>query len=270
MNKTYFLNNIIFVKYLNIWRAFRYFLLTMCFLINNSFAATARNINVYSDPNLASAIIKIAREFSQKNNATITINLDSSADFLKNLEDESSFDVFISANSSVIDTLKQRGLIDIYNIFYVTSDKLALVCKKDTMLPINMMQENISLIGSLKIIDDYRLNLIINHENTSEGFYGKKILSSIEFKHLKVFEKMPEDRSSLLHDIEDNPDSYGLIFASKLATNNSLRIIANDQERSYQAMAIAGNNMELAREFLKFLKTENTKKIFSDNGFINN
>jgi molybdenum ABC transporter molybdate-binding protein len=269
MNKTIF-KNIIFVKYLHIWQLFFFFSLIIFIFSTNAFALNARNINVYSDPNLAPAIIKIARDFSQKNNAIITINLDSSADFLNNLDEESYFDVFISANSFVIDALKQKGLIDVYNIFHVTSDKLILVCKKDTMLPINMMKENINLIDSLKIIDDYRLNLIINHKNTSEGFYSKKILDNIEFKNLKVFEKIPEDRSPLLHDIEDNSDSYGLIFASKLVKNNSLRIISSDQERSYQAMAIAGNNMELAREFLKFLKTENAKKIFTDNGFINN
>jgi len=243
----------------------------LLFLVPNySWAINTRNINVYADPNLSSAIIKIARDFSQKNNATITVNLDSSIDFLNNLDEEAKFDVFISANSFIIDTLKQRGLIDVYNIFYVTSDKLVLVCKKDAMIPINMMQKDISLIDALKIVDDYRLNLIVNHSNTSEGFYSKKILDSIEFKNLKIFEKIPEDRSLLIHDIEDNSDSYGLIFASKLVKNNTLRIIASDQERSYQAMAIVSSNMDLAREFLKFLKTENAKKIFTDSGFINN
>ena len=262
------LSNIFIIKNSNIVYCFCIFLFLL--MPNYSWAVNARNINVYADPNLSSAIIKIARDFSQKNNATITVNLDSSIDFLNNLDKEAKFDVFISANSFIIDTLKQRGLIDVYNIFYVTSDKLALVCKKDAMLPINMMQKDISLLDALKIIDDYRLNLIVNHANTSEGFYSKKILDSIEFKNLKVFEKMPEDRSLLIHDIEDNSDSYGLIFASKLVKNNNLRIIASDQERSYQAMAIVSNNMDLAREFLKFLKTENAKKIFTDSGFINN
>ena len=260
--------NIFIIKNSNIILCF---CILLFFLVPHySWAVNTRNINVYADPNLSSAIIKIARDFSQKNNATITVNLDSSIDFLNNLDKEAKFDVFISANSFIIDTLKQRGLIDVYNIFYVTSDKLALVCKKDAMLPINMMQKDISLLDALKIIDDYRLNLIVNHANTSEGFYSKKILDSIEFKNLKVFEKIPEDRSLLIHDIEDNSDSYGLIFASKLVKNNNLRIIASDQERSYQAMAIVSNNMDLAREFLKFLKTENAKKIFTDSGFINN
>ena len=260
--------NIFIIKNSNIILCF---CILLFFLVPHySWAVNTRNINVYADPNLSSAIIKIARDFSQKNNATITVNLDSSIDFLNNLDEESGFDVFISANSSVIDTLKQRGLVDVYNIFYVTSDKLVLVCKKDAMIPINMKQKNISLIDALKIIDDYRLNLIVNHVNTSEGFYSKKILNSVDFKNLKVFEKMPEDRSLLIHDIEDNYDSYGLIFSSKLVKNNNLRIIASDQERSYQAMAIVSNNMDLSREFLKFLKTENAKKIFTDSGFINN
>ena len=260
--------NIFIIKNSNILSFLYIFLL---FLVPHySWAVNTRNINVYADPNLSSALIKIARDFSQKNNATITVNLDSSIDFLNNLDEESGFDVFISANSFIIDTIKQRGLVDVYNIFYVTSDKLVLVCKKDTMLPINMMKKNISLLEALKIIDDYRLNLIVNHVNTSEGFYSKKILNSVKFKNLKVFEKIPEDRSLLIHDIEDNYDSYGLIFASKLMKNHNLRIIASDQERSYQAMAIVSNNMDLSREFLKFLKTENAKKIFTDSGFINN
>ena len=36
----------------------------------------------------------------------------------------------------------------------------------------------------------------------------------------------------------------------------------------YQALVIAGNNMEVAREFLKFLKTPQSKEILKENGFI--
>jgi ABC-type molybdate transport system substrate-binding protein len=35
----------------------------------------------------------------------------------------------------------------------------------------------------------------------------------------------------------------------------------------YQAFIIAGNNMDIAREFLKFLKSNKAKKIFLDSGF---
>jgi ABC-type molybdate transport system substrate-binding protein len=48
-----------------------------------------------------------------------------------------------------------------------------------------------------------------------------------------------------------------------LATKKNLNIF-------YQALVIAGDNMEVAREFLKFLKSAEAKKILEQSGFIAN
>jgi molybdate transport system substrate-binding protein len=229
-----------------------------------------KNLNIYAEANLAPAMVKIAKIFSTENNVVTSLNFDSSINFIENLNNGDSFNVFVSANVNTIESLKQKGLIDVYNIVYIASDRLLLVCKKENMLPINMVPSKINISDAIKIIDDYKLNLIINHENTSEGFYSQKLIDSSNFNNLKLFIKLQEDRSSLIKDIEDNNDSFGLIFASQLQNNKTLRIIASDQEKSYQAMAVAGNDMKIARQFLKFLKSDIAEKIFSSYGLSNN
>ena len=67
-----------------------------------------------------------------------------------------------------------------------------------------------------------------------------------------------------------NKEAYGILFQSNLTKNTNLRklSIQNDKNIFYQAFVIAGENMDIAREFLNYLKSKDVKNILSDNGYI--
>ena len=112
--------------------------------------------------------------------------------------------------------------------------------------------------------------MIVDHEGVSSGIYSKKIIQNLSLGNLKIFNKLPEDKSSLIRDIENNKEAYGLLFRSQLQKNSNLRILATQKDKNifYQAFVIAGDNMDVAREFLNFLKTPNSKNILRNSGFI--
>jgi len=255
-------------------KKFQNFLIFCIFLScisTKSFGSQSRNLTVFSEPNMAVALSKIARLFSQKNNVIVSINFSSSFDLINEIDIGAPANVFISAHPQIIENLRQKGLVDVYNIAYIANDELVLATSKyNNHFPIKLLKKNINLEDSLKILDENKLNLIIDHEGVSSGIYSKKIIQNLSLGNLKIFNKLPEDKSSLIRDIENNKEAYGLLFRSQLQRNSNLRILAIQKDKSifYQAFVIAGDRMDVAREFLNFLKTPNSKNILRDSGFI--
>ncbi|NBX52592.1 MAG: molybdate ABC transporter substrate-binding protein [Proteobacteria bacterium] len=238
---------------------------------NSTLGAPSRNITVFAEPNIASVLSKIARNFSQKNNVIVSINFSSAFDLLGEIDQGAPANVFISANPQIIENLRQKGLVDVYNIAYIANDILTLcTSKNNNRFPINLLKKNITFEESLKIIDENKLNLIIEHEGISSGFHGKKIIQELSLGNIKLFTKLPEDKSSLIRDIENNKDTYGIVFLSQLHKNNNLRALSTQKDKNifYQAFVIAGENMDIAREFLNFLKNQNSKNIFKESGLL--
>ncbi len=236
-----------------------------------SFGSQSRNLTVFSEPNMAMALSKIARQFSQKNNVIVSINFSSSFDLINEIDLGAPANVFISAHPQIIENLRQKGVVDVYNVAYIANDELVLsTSKTNNHFPIKLLKKNINLEDSLKILDENKLSLIVDHEGVSSGIYSKKIIQNLSLGNLKIFNKLPEDQSSLIRDIENNKDTYGLLFRSQLQNNNNLRILATQKDKNifYQAFVIAGDRMDVAREFLNFLKTSNSKDILRNSGFI--
>ena len=73
-------------------------------------------------------------------------------------------DVFITANDNVIESLKLKGLVDIYNIVEIGQDYLNLVTSNNNKLmsPILYGNDN-DIIESLKILNDKKVTLILDN-----------------------------------------------------------------------------------------------------------
>jgi len=268
MTKTHFF----YLKFKSYFYVFLCVFVPIYFINPTSTLATpSRNITVFAEPNIASALSKIARNFSQKNNVIVSINFNSAFDLLGEIDQGAPANVFISAHPQIIENLRQKGLVDVYNIAYIANDILTLcTSKNNNHFPISLLKKNITFEESLKIIDENKLNLIIEHEGISSGFHGKKIIQDLSLANIKLFTKLPEDKSSLVRDIENNKDTYGIVFSSQLHKNNNLRSLSTQKDKNifYQAFVIAGENMDVAREFLNFLKNQNSKNILRESGLL--
>jgi ABC-type molybdate transport system substrate-binding protein len=62
------------------------------------------------------------------------------------------------------------------------------------------------------------------------------------------------------------------MLATQAINEPSLKIIATSRDENifYQALVIAGDNMDVARGFLKFLKSNDAKLILKQHGFLTN
>jgi molybdate transport system substrate-binding protein len=243
---------------------------TFLFFAQNSFANSSRNITIFAEPNMALALTKIGHLYSQKSNVIVSINFAPSSELINNIDSGEPSDVFISAHPGWIETLRQKGLVDVYNIGYIASDKLVLVASKlNVILPPEFNDKKIMLEEALKILDQNKATLIIDNEGNSSGKFSNDFLKKFSFPDLKIFNKIDEDKSPILSILDGNNQQYALLLTSQVKNKKDLKILAtkDDEYIFYQALVIAGDNMEVAREFLKFLKSEIAQNVLRESGF---
>ncbi len=244
--------------------------LILFFCAANSFASNSRNLTVFAEPSMSLALTKISRLYSQKSDVIVSANFNSSADLIGNIDSGEPADVFISAHPDWIETLHQKGLVDVYNVGFVAKDSLALVTlKSNPNLPEALKQKNLSVEEGLKILNQNKATLILDYEGNSSGKFGNDLVNHLELFDLQIFHKLAEDKSPLFYNIKRDNTQYALLLTSQIKNDPDFQVLAtkNDLGIFYRALVIAGDNMDVAREFLKFLKTDAAKKILTQSGF---
>lgn len=217
------------------------------------------------------ALTKIARIYSRNSNVVTSINFNSSSDLINEIDSGEPADVFISGHTGWIEMLKQKGLVDVYNIGYIASDSLVLITSQsNNNLPIELQNSKISLEDALNILNKNRSTLIIDNQGFTSGKYSSELVKNLQLPKIKLFNKIAEDRTPILSIIKNNPKDYAILLSSQIKDKSYLKTLAVKKESKifYQALVIAGDNMEVAREFLKFLKTPKAKAILHNQGFI--
>jgi molybdate transport system substrate-binding protein len=247
--------------------------ITLIFFLfaENSFALPSRKMTVFAEPNMVEALTKISRLYSQQNNVIVSINFSSSADFINEIDLGEPADLFISAHADWIEILRQKGLVDVYNTGYIARDELVLVTgKSNTDVPAELRVKKIALPAALTILNHNKASLILDYEGNSSGQFSHALIQNLALTDLQLFDKLQEDRAPILNQIKDHPQAYALLLASQVKDDPSLQILATqkDQNIFYQSLVIAGDNMEIARKFLKFLKSDTAKTIMKESGFI--
>lgn len=248
-------------------------LIIFLLISSTAHASQSRTLTIFAEPNVALPLTKIARQFSRVSNVIVSINFTSADNLIYNIDNGEPADIFISAHNTSIETLHQKGVIDIYNVGYVAQDQLVVATPKENdLIPQLLKNENISFNDALKVLNNEKAAIILDEDGNSSGFFAKAILAKSALNDVRVFSRIAEDRTSLLSAIKSNKNNYSILLASQIYNKADFKILAKNSDISifYQALIIAGDNMEVAREFLKFMKSDEAKIYFKSYGFIVN
>lgn len=245
-----------------------FFLLS--FFSKNSLASTSRNLTIFAEQNMVMAMTKIARIYSQKSNVIVSVNFGSSSDLMNSIDSGEPADVFISAHLGWIETLRHKGLIDVYNVGYIARDELVLVANKSNPNLSEELKSSKSFENSLEILNRNGSTLVLDNEGNSSGKFSHDLIKKNLLPNLQLLHKSTEDKSPILNVVKSGKDQYALLLMSQVKNDFDLEILATKKDENifYQALVIAGDNMEIAREFLKFLSSDAAKKILKESGFV--
>jgi molybdate transport system substrate-binding protein len=240
------------------------------FFAQNSFAAQSRNLTIFAEPNLALPLTKITRQYSRVANVIVSLNFTSAYNLVNSIDSGEPVDLFISAQSDWIEMLHQKGVVDIYNLGYIAQDNIVLVAQKDNKnIPSEFAEKNMLAGEIIEVLNKHKVSIIIDEPNNSSGFFARKFLEEFQTENIRVFSRISEDKTPLLSTINNDKENYSVLLKSQInSKKNDFRILAQlDKKIFYQALVIAGDNMEVAREFLKFLKSDQSKSYLRSYGF---
>ncbi len=229
------------------------------------------NLTILSESNLSYPLIKIARLYSQISKSIVSVDFGDSADLIKNIEDGEPADIFISPHPDWLESLKRRGLVDIYNIVNVVKDRLVLItAKNNSNINISKLSSNLSNKDLFKEIQNQNFTFIIDQKNTSIKRYVDSLLKEAEVSNKIILYKNNSDKQAVANLIAKNDKYCGIILESEARNYDNINIlkVINSEEIHYQGLVITGNNMAQARNFLEFITSNQAKEIFSQNGFV--
>jgi molybdate transport system substrate-binding protein len=229
------------------------------------------NLTIFAEPNMTYALTEIARSYSNNRNAVISINFNSSFELIQNIDFGEPADIFISSHPFWIETLKQKGLVDVYNLSNIAKDQLVLITSvKNKKITNDIVKDADPISETLREISNIKIPLIIGSDYSSLGRYTSQLVKEANIKDQYLYRKVNEDKKSIIDFIRDNNDYCGIVLASEVKNQNDIRIlrIIPEIDIFYQGLVIAGDNMEKARDFLKYMKSDESKKLLTKNGFI--
>lgn len=198
-------------------------------------------------------------------NVSITFTFGSSGSLQQQIQEGANIDVFLSAAQKQMETLINDDLIVVESKKDIIENKIVLIVPSDSKLNIT----NFADIVYAKTI------ALGDPASVPVGQYAEEI-----FKFLNILDQVKEkatygkDVTEVLTWVKTGNADAGLVYKSDAITENTVKIIAEAPEDSYnRAIYPAGvvkatKNSVASQSFVDFLVTEKAQDIFKKYGFL--
>lgn len=220
------------------------------------------SLTVLAEPQLALPMTEITRLYSLRQRINLLTAFDDSTAQAEKLLEGESGDVLLTSYSPVLTELKQRGMADVYSQVTVTSDQLLLAARKSDEL-----NDRRKLIDTLQS----RALLLPNPNRYIEGLYGKETLPYLYYNTPAPPQPIIFPNRSGLYEALIEGTGIGLILQSESRRHPQIDLTVPLADANhpvlYHAVAIAGENMPLARDFISYLRSPEAQQIFARHGF---
>lgn len=229
-------------------------------------------VTVMADHSLSSTVSEIARNYSRENQTIVNSSFLPQKIQQEQISEGASADVLITSKTGWIDELKQQGLIDINSQTKFARDKLTLIGSKET----EVMSAGVGRFPTFEIIkagNGEPVFILGNPEFLMEGIYSKEAMRSFgandDLEPYTLYVKRLDE----MFDMVANQNAFAICFYSSAMKRDDIKIIDTLPESAhkpiiYNAVVIAGDNMNQARKFLAYLKSAEVRKLLAKNGFI--
>lgn len=229
------------------------------------------NLTILSEENMTYALTKIVRDYAKKENVAISINFNSSSELINEIEEGEPADIFISSHFDWVRILYQKGVVDRFSWSNFAHDKLVVITSKNNdKINFAQVRKNGNLKNVLQMIRDKKIPLIVGSDYSSLGKHTKKIIEDSKISNFQIFQKLEEDKKSIIDFVNEHRGYCAIVMKSDVKNYDKVVVLAEvpDMNIDYRALAVAGDNMENARKFIKHLKSKEAQDILAQYGFI--
>lgn len=227
---------------------------------------------VLIDSAIAVPMAQVLREYARSGKTAVSLSIISQEDIAsEQIAEGIAADVLITADERSLGTLRQQGLLDIYSETPLMSDELVLVGPETSRLEANFSR-GFPAGKLLAQMGEQRLFVVGHPETLPEGALAREAMRSMRATaDLEEYTTYARTRQEI-YDLIRTQNAYGLLLNTDARTHNirAFAILPPDTYTPmvYKAVVVAGENMDNARMFLAFLKSEEVRQVFASYGFI--
>lgn len=199
-------------------------------------------------------------------NVTLTFSYGGSGALQTQIEEGAPADVFISAATKQMTALDEEGLMDSDSIINLLENKVVLIVPADSTLGItsfdDVAEDKVTMIG------------LGEPGSVPVGQYSEEIFTTLgTLDAIKAKANYGSDVRTVLSWVETSSVDCGVVYATDAYTSDKVKIVCEAPAGSckqviYPAGVVkASNNAEAAAEFIAYLQSEETMKLFESYGF---
>jgi molybdate transport system substrate-binding protein len=231
---------------------------------------TTPSLTIMADASLRVPITLLARRYALAHNLSLSTVFGSTKDHIAKIEEGAEAHILITASPTWMDEVQQKGLMDVYSRTTLARNRLVLAGSDFQLRAIDLAKAK-----SLSDFTDQPAEFTLalgDPETNAEGKYAAAALASYQLTQLlSPHSVLFQGAYGVIENIKKY-QSLGMIFrtdALLFAEVKEISAIAADQHPPilYQGAVIAGDDMERARAFLKYLATQEAVKLFHAYGF---
>jgi len=203
---------------------------------------------------------------AEKPKTNLIINFGGSGALQQQIEQGANVDLFFSAATSNMDTLKNKGLLIDSTVRNLLGNKLVLVVPNDSSLAIKSFAD---------VTDASVKKIALGEASTvPAGKYAEQV-----FTHLNLLDKVKakavygSDVKQVLNWVETGNVDAGVVYLTDAKISTKAKVVATAPEGSHKAIVYPAalikttNNYTASRDFLNFLTSDKAKAVFDKYGF---
>lgn len=230
---------------------------------------TKVNLTISAAASLKDALTDVkALYLKEKPHTTLTINFAGSGTLQKQIEQGADVDLFFSAATSNMDTLKKKGLLIDSTVRNVLGNKLVLVVPADSKVAVNSGFSVVATDPSIKKV------ALGEPKTVPAGKYAENVFTYLNIMdQVKAKVVYAQDVKQVLNWVETGNVDAGVVYLTDAKISTKVNTIATASEASHTpivypaALIKTTNNYTASRDFLNFLTSAKAKTVFDKYGF---
>ena len=232
--------------------------------------APIHTLTIMADPSLRVPITLIARHYAHARSISVSTVFGSTKDHIAQIEKGAEANVVVAASPAWVDMLQQKGLIDAYSRKNIARNRLVLAGSEFELRNVNF--QTARTLSDFTTTPDSFTFVMGDASDTAEGSYGDAALDTYHLKQLLEPHIIRFHDAYQLMTTISRYHSMGIAFRSEALLFPDIKEMTVFKPKDhlpilYQAVVIAGDNMEASRAFLAYLTSEEAWHILKSYGF---
>lgn len=226
-------------------------------------------LTVFAAASLKESLDAVSAEWTRRSGQKVAVSYAASSALARQIEQDAPADIFISADREWMDYLQVRKHIDTRTRFDLVGNRLVLVAPAGSSTPVVRIGSKGAIARAL---GDGRL-AVAETSSVPAGRYARQALTALgEWDALSARLAQGDNVRAAMAFVARGEAPLGIVYATDARAEPKVRVVAvlpaaSHEAIIYPAARVSASPAAASRDFLKFLRGRDARKIFNAAGF---